>query len=1074
MRSVISRNSVFAKKTATCRGKSHLRPLCLVVVAILFSFTSNAQATWQRIFTNPKFHGFRACYFFNERVGFIAAYLHDGIFKTTDGGQTWTVTHVTPQVSDTTCYVSQILMTDSLNGWLTCEATRHSTAPPYNPGLYQTVDGGQTWIPVNPPEEFSDIYVIGSTIMLSSRDTGKFGTGYVSGDGGANFFPAIPVTNGLDFVDDLHGVATGFISQIWYHTTDGGLTWSGLSKADNIETWSVYALKGTPHFFTAGENENTSVSIVRRSDDYGATWYSYSTLPFRTTGHIAGFGAILYVQVDVHDTSYFPGYKGLYRSSDSGRSWFSIGGPSNENDTRFAVLGCRGEVIYAFDLVGNVWKSIDGGDGSLPQFQFPASTMKVDSIAPCGQQDTMLSIANLGCGTLYITNATAPPMPVLSIIDTATGKAPIFPIPIPYGKSRSLKLVLEASLAGIYQTKVALEISHDGVFERDTVSVTSALKYVNPLQATPSSILYDSISLCQTRDSAFTLQSGCFTVQILSTQLKSGVNFTLDSVYKNDSIPPNSSKVFGISFSPTQIGKDVDSLIVNLLVLGKPVRMSFPVVGIGKPDQPQLVMQDRYGNPMPNVIDFGTITRCQDSVFAFTITEKGCDTLFTRFTWLDSTKTKSPPAAQFKPVNLPNRWISHDTVIDGIEALGIGAVLGSYQGYFRVSDSAKGAKAATVQDIPYRVTVKHGPRLMSLDASPRNFDTIAFCDNTERTIDILNLGCDTIHDSSMTLTDPNFIFVTPLTFPLVIKPNSSLSFTVRYLPIFSGPAKCSLKVVTDADSARIRIIPLLAYAIPTDTIVFKAVATNITVKPGDTSNIIIMPATSFRSKGLNSINMTLEYNGDIMSPFLTNKASSGITGATASVKTEIPVSPNLRQLPIVVSGTNMQLDSTASIVTVQFLIYLSDSISTNFRIVKFQLNDPLFNKCTLGSATDTGTINLNFRCGDSLMYNELRYGSAFSPGDGIAPISGVVHPDPVTGPTTFSIPFHATRAVSVGVEILDWSGAVVYSGAQNAPEVGATEYQVAGLQLASGAYHYRLHPLDGGRVAITGGFVVLK
>ncbi len=803
------------------------------------------------------------------------------------------------------------------------------------------------------------------------------------------------------------------------------------------------------------------------------TWVNISTLPFRTTGHIAGFGATLYVQVDGTVTQ-SNGSSGIWRSNDSGRSWLPIGGPSLEYDTRFAVLGCRGEVIYAFDLKGSVWKTIDGGDGSLPQFEFPAEAMKVDSIAPCGQRDTLISIKNFSCDTIFLTNASAPPMPVLGIIDPATGVAPVFPIPIPRDSDGKLRLVLQASLAGIYQTRVAIEIMHDGVLAYDTVNVTSALKYDNPLRAIPSSIHFDSISLCDVRDTAITITDGCFAVPIVSVKLKYGANFVLDSVYVNDTIPQFSSKYFGVSFSPTQVGKDVDSLIINVLILGKPNRMSFPITGTGNPDKPQLVMQDRYGNPMPNVIDFDTITRCQDSIFAFTITENGCDTLYATFEWLDSTKTKPPPKTQFKWFTPSSGWLTRDTVEAGIEALGVGAVLGSYQGYLRISDSSKGAKAATVQFIPYKVFVKEGTKTLSLDASPRNFDTIAFCDNTERTIDILNLGCDTIHDSSMTLSDPNFIFVNPPTFPLVIKPNSSLSLTVRYLPIFSGSANGLLKIVTDADSARNRTIPLVAYATPTDTIVFKAVATKITVAPGDTASILIVPANSFKSKGLSTINMTLEYNGDIMVPFKAKPASTGIPGATATVQPELPVSPYMRDLPIVISGTNMQLDSTQPIVRLQFLIYLSDSVSTNFHIAKFQLNDANFNKCTLGSATDTGTIDLKFKCGDSLLYNFLRYGSNFSPGDGIEPIGGVVHPDPVSGPSTFSIPFHATRAVSVGVEIMDWSGAVVYSGTQDAPEAGATEYQVAGLQLASGAYHYRLHPMDNSRVVVTGGFVVLR
>jgi len=1067
MSMISNQNDHFAEITRISRKKNFLLPRLAVMVAIFLGFASNSSATWQKIYSQPLAHPFRACFFLSESVGFVAGDIEDGVYKTTDGGQTWSVTKlpINPTGDAPSGYFTQILMTDAQNGWLTCEQADTVGRP----ALYQTIDGGASWIPTGVTGRASDIYISPSAIILTNRL--ESGTGFVSWNGGFSFRNAIPVTNGVDFVDDLNGVATGFTEQVWYHSIDGGLTWTGLSQADTIETWSIYAEKGTPNFFTAGENDPKygGLSSVRRSSDYGASWFKVSTLPFETTGHIAGFGATLYVQVDT--TGGYPGFAGIYSSSDSGRSWLSIGGPSSDEDTRFAVLGCRGEVIYAFDGGGNIWKTVDGGNGSLPQFQFPSSPLAVDSIDVCGPRDTIIEIKNLGCDTMYLTNASAPPMPVLGILDPATGKAPNLPLTILPHSTGMLKLILQASLAGTYQTIVELEIVHDGVLDFDTISVTSALKYFNPLRAL-SNIHFDSTTLCETSDTTLTIQNdSCFTVQIVSSQLKSGVNYVLDSVYKNDSIAAFSTKTYGIAFSPTQVGKDVDSLIVNFLVLGKPLRMSFPVVGTGKQDMPQLVMADRFGNPLPSVIDFDTITRCQDSTFAFTISEKGCDTLFTTFEWLDSSKTGSPPSAQFKWVTLPNRWITHDTVIDGIEALG--TVLGSYQGYFRITDSSKGVTSATVQYIPFKVFVKPGTRTLSLDDSPRNFDTIGFCDTNERTIVIQNLGCDTIHDSSMTLSDPNFIFVVPPKFPLVVDPNSSISVTVRYLPVVSGEASGLLSIITDADSAPERIIPLLGYAIPTDTIKFKALATNLTVAPGDTSTINILAGNSFKAKGLNTINMTLAYNGNILTLYNPSKTvTTGIPGANIVSTPDLPIG-NTAYLQIAIGGTNMQLDSTVPIASMKFLISLSDSTSTDFRLTNFQLNDANFNKCTLGSAIDTGTIKLEFLCGDSLMYNLLRYGTNFAPGDGIAPVSGVVYPDPVTSSTLF-IPYRALRAVSVGLEIMDWSGAVVYSSVQYAPAAGATEFEITGLSLASGAYHYRLHPLDNGRISATGGFVVLR
>ncbi len=231
MRSTISRKRVFAEKTGTSRSKTRLRPLCLVVASILLGFASNAQATWQKMFTQPSGNPFRACYFFNERVGFIAGNIQDGVYKTTDGGQSWSLTKfpLNPSGDKPVGFVSQILMRNALNGWLTCE--QDSLIPP-RPALYQTTDGGLSWIPTGVMGRASDIDTTASAIVVTNRLTTS--TGFVSANGGFSFNNAIPVTNGVDFVDDLNGVATGFNEQVWYHSIDGGLTWQGLSQADII------------------------------------------------------------------------------------------------------------------------------------------------------------------------------------------------------------------------------------------------------------------------------------------------------------------------------------------------------------------------------------------------------------------------------------------------------------------------------------------------------------------------------------------------------------------------------------------------------------------------------------------------------------------------------------------------------------------------------------------------------------------------------------------------------------------------------------------------------------------------
>lgn len=1051
--------------------------LLALAFLLLHAPVSYSQANWQKIFSQPNNSDcFRAAFFLNESVGFIAGYLEEGVYKTTDGGQTWVNTLFPnyPNGAHPTYIITQILMTDQLNGWLTCEPAINASNP-NPPALYITSDGGSSWNPGAITKGASDIYKTPSAIILTSRELNG-GTGFISTDGGNSFRPALDTTNGVDFVDNLHGVVTGFEGQIWSRTADGGLTWNNLAPSNDIETWSIYGVKGTTSFFTAGEGLIVTIpSTVRHSFDYGVTWIDGTQLPFRTTGHIAGFGSTLYVQVDNEHT--WPA-SGIWRSKDSGKTWVSIGGPDNTEDTRFVVTGCRGEVIYAFDGSGGVWKTSDGGDGSLPQFTLPTSPLNVDSINICSPRDTIITITDLGCDTVLITSATAPATPALDILDPKTGNPPIFPIVIDSGGTASLELELSSSVVGAYQTHVVLQIEREGFITYDTVTVNSALKFYDPLRLL-ADIHYDSTSLCSTTDSAITISNdSCFSVQIVNSGLKYGTSFVMDTTYTNDSIPKFSQQSFPIRFAPTHEGPIVDSLILNLIMLGEPVRASYPITGVGKSDNPKLVLEDTFGNPLPNEIDFDTITRCDSSHFAFTIVEQGCDSLFVAIQWLDSTKTKPPPFNQFHWFTPKNQWVvSGDTVVSGIVALP--TIAGRYEGYLRISDSIKGGASTLVSLIPYKVFVAAGTRTLSLEDSVFDFDTILFCDQNDSTLSIVNLGCDTLHDSSISISGSNFLILNPPTTPFAINPGDTSYVTVRYLPINSGAGSGALTVVTDADSLPTRQIVLVGYATPTDTILFSATTPNTTVIPGDTATVIVMPNAKFKSNGLNQVAITLSYNGDIMVPYPSSapNASSAMAGAMSPfVGSPIPVSPNVQNLPITINGTNMTFDSATPILTIQFQIMLSDSLSTDFHIANFVLNggDNVFNKCLLGATIDTGTIGLQFVCGDTELYHVLRYGSNWSPDDGIVPVSEAVHPNPVMEGSSISVPFTALRAVAVKIEIMDETGAVVYSDLNNIPQAGAATYLIPGTVIRSGAYHYRLHPIDGGSAVAMGSFVVIR
>lgn len=341
----------------------------IVILLMASVFAREANCTWKLLFSNPQSGSYKFCsgFFLDEKTGFIGADGQQGVFKTVDSGVTW---HLVPLTPAPAAYpgvmmipIQDIRMTTRSHGWLSLEDA-------VGPAVYETIDGGDTWIGTSYRGDCGSVYQTPAAVIVTNRGIG--GGGAVSMDSGKTFthLQILDSTNGIAFVDDLHGVVTGFFDTTWSRTADGGLTWQKSWSAIHNEAWSVYGASGTPNFYVAGENNwarsPLSESLVVRSTDYGATWSKLTNLPFRGTGHIAGVeDSVLYIQAASDDANLSTGPLSMYRSTDQGRRWVTVGGPSRRCDTRFMVLGDRGEVVIAFDDLGNVWKTTDGGDGAL-------------------------------------------------------------------------------------------------------------------------------------------------------------------------------------------------------------------------------------------------------------------------------------------------------------------------------------------------------------------------------------------------------------------------------------------------------------------------------------------------------------------------------------------------------------------------------------------------------------------------------------------------------------------------------------------------------------------------------------
>jgi hypothetical protein len=72
--------------------------------------------------------------------------------------------------------------------------------------------------------------------------------------------------------------------------------------------------------------------------------------------------------------------KGLLRSTDFGQTWKLVGGPSSQHGhTRISVVG-RGAVVFANDGFGNLWKTTNGGDGTMKPSMLGGVKIKIGDL----------------------------------------------------------------------------------------------------------------------------------------------------------------------------------------------------------------------------------------------------------------------------------------------------------------------------------------------------------------------------------------------------------------------------------------------------------------------------------------------------------------------------------------------------------------------------------------------------------------------------------------------------------------------------------------------------------------------
>lgn len=293
-----------------------------------------------------------------------------GVFKTTDGGKTWNVMGL-----ENTFTIGRIRVNPQNSDIVYVAATGHEWTPNEDRGLFKTADGGKTWTKVLYIDQNTGVYdlvldpkdpnIIYCTtwerIRQKWNDPRTYETTANNGiwkstDGGRNWSKineGLPAPNkrgriGIDIAASNPKVLYAYVDnyEIAYKADPGVTDSYGRQRADVIKGATVY-----------------------RTDDAGATWKQVSGLtPEQKTfmeRHSATYGWVFgQIRVDPQDenTVYTMGLM-LNQSTDGGKTFHSLRGPHvdhhglwiDPSNSNYLLNVQDGGLTISYDK-GKTWK----------------------------------------------------------------------------------------------------------------------------------------------------------------------------------------------------------------------------------------------------------------------------------------------------------------------------------------------------------------------------------------------------------------------------------------------------------------------------------------------------------------------------------------------------------------------------------------------------------------------------------------------------------------------------------------------------------------------------------------------
>ncbi len=321
---------------------------------------------------------------FRDGVIWIA---NDALYMSTDTGLTWIKKPLPDQPFDIDFY-------NSLNGVL--------------PGIndaWITRDGGSSWQVLSSQSSASACFLNGpNRIAVAERSGGFIG---VTTDGGSTWSNNLPSQINTFCVRYRNGTiyecgGTPASGSFIHSSNDFGQTWQQSTSSFDEDSYCFAVDSCDPNrIYVAHEDaavKTDQFAKIYLTTDRGTTWQAMVSQPEPFfTGSIAEGTSAIYCQSVSN---------GVFRSTDQGVTWGTIGGPSVTFDTRL-IAAINDNIVLAVDNAGNVWRTDNSGGDSIASAQsssvsalvIPSQSSVLNQTVCSTPVDTFIPFALVGCGT---------------------------------------------------------------------------------------------------------------------------------------------------------------------------------------------------------------------------------------------------------------------------------------------------------------------------------------------------------------------------------------------------------------------------------------------------------------------------------------------------------------------------------------------------------------------------------------------------------------------------------------------------------------------------------------------------